>query len=231
MKKLKLGDMVKTSADHDTFEAVYSFGHWNATSQGDFLQIKTSTTSLELSKDHMLFVGGRSMPASMVKVGDKLDDDTVVEHIFNVVRKGAFAPFTSSGTILVNGIKASTYVSFQDSPVVKIGSFETPLTYQWAAHAFEFPHRLYCNYFCQCLTEEYNEHGISIWVAQPHKMGHWLLNQPNVVMVVLLTPVVGVLGLFSALEMLIGSPLLYASVVAVVWCLWVRASGKKLKQV
>jgi Mn2+/Fe2+ NRAMP family transporter len=68
-------------------------------------------------------------------------------------------------------------------------------------------------------------------VAQSHKMVHWLLNQPNVVMVVLLTPVVGVLGLFSALEMLIGSPLLYASVVAVVWCLWVRASGKKLKQV
>jgi hypothetical protein len=164
----------------------------------------------------------------MVKVGDKLDDDTVVEHIFIVVRKGAFAPFTPSGTILVNGIKASTYVSFQDSPVVKIGSFETPLTYQWAAHAFEFPHRLYCNYFSQCLTEEYNEHGISIWVAQPHKMGHWLLNQPNVVMVVLLAPVVGMLGLFSALEMLIGSPLLYTSVLTV-WCLWARASGKQLQ--
>ena len=65
MKKLKLGDMVKTSADHDTFEAVYSFGHWNATSQGDFLQIKTSTTNIELSKDHTLFVGRCSMPASM----------------------------------------------------------------------------------------------------------------------------------------------------------------------
>jgi hypothetical protein len=230
MKDLKLGDMVKTSADHDRFEPVYSFGHRDATSLGDFLQFKTATTTLEMSKDHMVFVSGRSIPARMVKVGDKFDDDAVVEMIFNVVRKGVFAPFTPSGTILVNGVKASTYISFQSSPVVKIGSFETPLTYQWVAHAFEFPHRFYCNYFCQCLNEEYNEHGISVWVAEPLKMGRWLLNQSSIMIAVLLTPAVGVLVLFSALEILIGSPMLYAGLVAI-WYLWARASGKKLKQV
>ena len=232
-KHLQLGDKVKTSSDPDIFEPVYSFGHRDANSFGEFVQITTASANLELSRDHMVFVsGGDSLPASRVKVGDKLDSGAVVERVTIVVRKGIYAPFTPSGTIMVNGIKASTYVAFQDSSVLKVGSLETPLSYQWMAHASQFPHRIYCHYFSPCLTENYNNEGISVWVARPLEIAQWVLKHSPVMLVALFIPLGGLLCIFYTLDMiLIGWPMVSASVALTAWYIWTRVLSKKLKQV
>lgn len=206
MKDLLLGDRVKTASG--AFEPVYSFGHYNPNTKAEFVQLKSSnkgSTTIELSKDHMLFVehSEAPIPAVAVKVGDVLrGDDGAVESIHHVVRKGVFSPFTPSGTILVNGVAASTFISLQEeSSVLKIG-FATPLTFQWLAHSLEAPHRIYCRLVGGCTTERYNKDGVSVWVAEPLVWTQWLLTQEPNAMGVLLVPTIIILGLVSGLELL-----------------------------
>lgn len=208
MKDLQLGDRVKTTLG--VFEPVYSFGHYNPNTKAEFVQLKSSnkgsTTTIELSKDHMLFVehSEAPIPAVAIKVGDVLRGAVVVESMHHVVRKGVFSPFTPSGTILVNGVAASTFISLQEeSSVLKIGSsFSTPLTFQWLAHSLEAPHRIYCRLVGDCTTEMYNKDGVSVWVAEPLVWTQWLLAQGPIVIVILLVPTIFVLGLFYGLELL-----------------------------
>jgi hypothetical protein len=212
MKDLKLGDEVLVEGN--IFSKVYSFGHRHETMTSEYLRIISDQSShpLEISPDHMVFLsGGRAVPASTLRVGDQFETSSVTGQrqtlvsIETVVREGAYAPFTYSGTILVDGFKASSYVSFQGSPFLKLGTFTTPLSYQWMAHASQLPHRLYCSYISSCTTEKYNDAGISSWVEYSHSMGHWLLKQNPLFLALLLIPVVAVLALFS----LIGSIVVY----------------------
>jgi len=173
MKELQIGDQVLVSAD--TYEPIYSFGHYHKTIETQFLKILTtsSMSPLEITKDHMLFVNGRPVPASLVKFGDQLslpDPGTTVtvEGIEAVSRKGAYAPFTPSGTIAVNGILASTFVAFQESEYLSIGGLRTPISFQWVAHTFETPHRTFCSFASTwCERELYSSTGISLWVYLP----------------------------------------------------------------
>jgi len=147
-----------------------------------------------MTDDHLLFVRGypHSIPASHVKVGDELNwlsDNTSnkssavnfvrVKEVRRVVRKGSYAPFTTSGTIVVNQVLASTFVGFQDSGVLKVGSYFTPLAWQTLAHVFESPHRLVCAtpllWTYWCVTESYSIEGISHWVYGPLTFTMWLL--------------------------------------------------------
>jgi len=104
MSDLKVGDMVRTLDGR--FDRVYSFGHYSPESRAEYLQIHAAGLKkpLELSADHMLFVKGSAVPASSVVVGDKLNlsaeglGSAEVQMIRTVVRSGAFAPFTMSGT-------------------------------------------------------------------------------------------------------------------------------------
>jgi hypothetical protein len=64
-----------------------------------------------------------------MEVGDRLvqvsGDSTEVTNISIVRRYGAFAPFTTSGKVAVNGVVTSCYVSLQDkSDVLVIGNIE-----------------------------------------------------------------------------------------------------------
>jgi hypothetical protein len=223
---LKIGDMIKTSATADIFEPIYSFGHWDPFADVEFMQITTTRTMLELSSDHMLFVGGCAIPSSMVRSGDILSDGSIVKSISTVIRRGVFAPFTPSGTILVNGIMTSCYVAFQDSPVVEINAFHTPLTYQWLAHSFEFPHRLRCYYFSTCHAANYDADGISIWVAQPQKLAHWLFSQCAVTLGMVLAPTLLILTLFSVLEVILTNACMMWTMLGV-WWIYSRISVSK----
>jgi hypothetical protein len=75
------------------------------------LRLNFFNCSLEISRDHMLLVRGKYVPASAVQVGDELESASgnvmIVEAINTVVRTGVYAPLTSSGTIIVSNIKAS----------------------------------------------------------------------------------------------------------------------------
>jgi Hint module/Calcium-binding EGF domain len=179
MKDLMLGDRVLVAVNK--YEPIYSFGHYDADITVKYLELRTASAKLEITNDHMVFIDNAgAFPASAVKVGDKLiltsGNVEVVEAIKSTIRKGAFVPLTASGTIVVNGVKASTFISFQkDSPVLMLGGVSTRLSYQWLLHTFELPHRVWCSYLGDCLTENYVD-GFSTWIYLPLKFANWLFN-------------------------------------------------------
>jgi len=186
MRDLKLGDRVQVS-DSNKYEPIYSFGHYSQDTVAEFLKITTagSRSSLELSANHMVVMNdGRTIPASMIQKGDLLQaavTDTAaakVVKIQKVQRKGVFAPFTPSGFIVVNGIVASNYIAYQESQYLTMNNIQTPFTYQWVAHAFNSIHRLAVP-FLFGIQETYTEQGISNWVAMPHRLMVWVLEQKS----------------------------------------------------
>ena len=86
--------------------------------------------------------------------------------------------------------------ALQDSETLKIAEIDTGLTFQFLAHTFERPHRLWCLHLSNCEEVQYTTEGISLWVDVPHKVARWFLDQNSVVMVVVALPL---LGLFAVL--------------------------------
>lgn len=221
MRELRIGDEVLTASDK--FEPVYSFGHYHQSLRASYLQISTNLTThrpLELSKDHMVFVQRNeqsiALPASALVVGDQVDTESgavaVVQKIKTVIRKGAFAPFTSSGTIIVNGIVASSFVSLQketESDKLVVGPWTIPLSHQWLAHSFESAHRLVCHHWkSYCPQEMYTPTGISLWVYAPLQMSQWMLRQNTFIFASTLLLCVTVLAIVLLVETLVLNPVM-----------------------
>jgi ABC-type phosphate transport system substrate-binding protein len=189
MKDLQIGDQVINA--NGKFDTVYSFGHYAPDIQAEFIQIHALGLSqpLEISKEHMIFkASGAAVPASAIAVGDRLQlYDGVkgeVKKILTVIRHGAYAPFTMSGTIVVNNVVTSSYVDLQNKVgFLIIGSYQTPLSMQFLAHMFQAPHRLACKISpIYCQKETYDESGISSWVAGPFALAEWAIRQNVVIM-------------------------------------------------
>jgi hypothetical protein len=145
-----LRDRVKVGPEQ--YARVFSLGHYDRSFSGEFIQIHATglTAPLEMTKDHMIFVQDNhsvssSIPASILKVGDKLllnsGDITEVTELSMVKSYGAYAPFTTSETIAVNGVIASSYISLLNFTVPGVSM-------HWIAHAFLAPRRLLCE-LCQ----------------------------------------------------------------------------------
>ena len=206
MAALEIGDKVLVSGNK--YEPVYSFGHRDAGVSAEYLEIHSDSTNdpLKLSRDHMILAGGEHwVPAAGLRVGGTLTKGdgsvVVVTKIQDVKRKGIFAPFTASGSIVVNGIVASNFIAFQVSEYLKIGEFATPFSFQWLAHTFESGHRLACSSgFVACDQETYTDSGVSHWVDTPHQVTRWLLQQHAAVTLILLVPLVLVFRFLSVLE-------------------------------
>jgi len=205
MADLALGDVVMVS--NKKYEPIYSFGHKDPDTLVAYLQIVTDHgQSLVISEGHMVVVdGGRKVPASVIKEGDMLlttaDELVAVKSIRSVVRKGAFAPFTDSGTIVVNDIIASNYIAYQRSEYLNIGGINTPLSFQWIAHTFNSMHRLLV--MGGFTHETYTAEGVSHWVDIPHKLFSWLLEQNSVIVAFFLIPAIAFFGVASIVETLI----------------------------
>lgn len=197
MKDLQIGDEVLTASGK--YEQVYSFGHRHESIQSEYIQFLPS--GLEISKEHMLMIsGGRFVPASMIQIGDELESmdgvTVTVESIETVVRSGAYAPFTASGTIMVNHVKASTYIAFQESDRLMVGGWKSPLTFQWLAHMSQSPHRIIVAVLglgSSGSEEVYTEVGMSTWISGSYAFAVWLLQQNMAIMSMVLIPAV-VLG-------------------------------------
>lgn len=93
-----------------------------------------------------------SIPASLVGVSDRVavgssGEMHSITKVGTTIAKGAYAPFTPSGRIMVNSVLASNYVSLlEDKAGVEIpftGNYEIPM--QWIAHTFKAPHRMLCS--------------------------------------------------------------------------------------
>ena len=206
LHEVKLGDEIMV--EKDIYEPIYSFGHYNREAQQTFVKVVTTKTTLEISADHMVFsVHKGFIPSSTVEVGDELIDfdgqATLVSKIESVVRQGVYAPFTPSGKLIVDGITVSSYVAFQDSAVLKLGgSIETPFSYHWMAHTFNFPHRFYCQYVVSCTEEQYTEDGVSTWVTVPFHVAMWIFRQNAVVMAFCMTVLIAGCSVLAVLEMM-----------------------------
>ena len=197
---LPVGDVIKV--DNAKYEPVYAFSHRSESIRREYLELGLAGgRSLEISDSHMVCVpGNKFVPASTIQVGDELVDgngsSTKVLSVKKIVRQGAYAPFTPAGTLVVNGVRASSFIALQDSETLKIAGIDTGLTFQFLAHTFERPHRLWCLHLSNCEEVQYTTEGISLWVDVPHKVARWFLDQNSVVMVVVALPL---LGLFAVL--------------------------------
>jgi hypothetical protein len=181
------------------------------------IYIDHTKQALEISSDHLLFVQRESdlisVPASTVEVGDSivvsmLDREVCqVERIESVTRVGAFAPFTVKGTIVVNGVVASSYVALQkDAEHFKIGDFVTPFTIQWLSHTFTAHRRMLCSVrFDLCKSETYDSDGISVWVVVPFRFSRWFLERSTVVQTVALFLFLVYAFLVSTMETVVSS--------------------------
>lgn len=189
MEDVGIGDMVDVGGGK--FSRVYSFGHRNIDTSTEYVQIffGDQVTALEMTNEHMVFVERMGpVPASMVTVGDKLvlGDGSVssVTQLSTVTRNGAYAPFTESGTLVVNNVLASSFISVKDqsSSLMQLGGIKIG-SLHWLAHAFEAPHRMVCRVSPSvCESETYTAEGISHWVNTPFAVSRWLVNQNNLVM-------------------------------------------------
>merc|ERR1711933_690798 len=112
---------------------------------------------LEMTGQHLVFVDGKTNPvrADSIKVGDLLQGEgsnAVVEKIEFVTRKGIYNPLTSSGTIQVNGITASNYISFQkeNNEYIELQGGIEIMSHHDAAHVAMTPYRFYCTTLAIC---------------------------------------------------------------------------------
>lgn len=173
MQDLELGDKILVYGGR--YEPIYSFGHNKYDVSEAYIQLTTETKYVELSKKHMILIDGeRMIPASTVKIGDKLQLSSgvleAVQTISRTIEKGAYAPFTASGTLVVNDVTTSSFIAYQDSESLWIGSFDTGVTHQFLARTFQSSHRIWCQYISACKKETYTLEGLSMWVAIPHKI-------------------------------------------------------------
>lgn len=133
-------------------------------------------------------------------MGDKLvlaDDEVKIVRAFRITQnQGAYAPFTASGIVIVNGVKASSFIAVQESETQKAAGIDTGLALQFLAYAFEMPHRMWFQYLSACTEEHYATEGISLSADPPHKLFRWFLAQHYIAMALLSFPL---LALFACL--------------------------------
>lgn len=248
MKDLAVGDSVLVGRDE--FQPVYAFAHKHATKATDFVQIHTDAKEdgpLELSGQHMLYVNGRASPvlANSVRFGDELrgadeGSNKRVTKVRSVHRAGVYAPLTPKGTIVVDGILASNYVSFQESSSsLELEGGYPILSQQQVAHMALSPFRMLCvgkpvgflARWCEIPNEEDKDK--PSYVAALLDLGHWLDGQPMAVQVFVLA----VLGLLfvpcRVVEGAFGASWVASSLLATAGCLAIYgATGRfgKLKK-
>lgn len=191
------------------YEPIYSFGHYSPDISTEFLEIQTENASLQLTKDHMVFTtSAKAIPAAKVNVGDELlggnGDKMTIQAIKSVTARGVYAPFTPSGKIAVEGIIASTYISFDPN----LSAFGIKVSSQWISHSFEFPHRLKCHYLGKCLEEEFNDTGISMRLSYPLRLWVWLLSMHGKSRSFFIDLCAALFILFNILEFAILNPLI-----------------------
>ena len=212
MSDLQIGDKVMAGDKYDT---VYSFGHYETEGAAEYLQVYAGeTVAAELSADHMIQVNGKFFPAAVIKAGDVLstvNGDVEVTNVETVDRDGAYAPFTYSGVINVNGVVASSYVNLQsDSDAFMVGAFRT-FSMQAIAHLTQAPHRIVCALnFATCKAETYDG-GVSTWVAAELEASEWLFAQSGWVMAAAFGPILAAISIAGAIEFAIKNPALVAA--------------------
>lgn len=114
MEKLQLGDIVRVA--DGGFSPVFMFTHKLSDVKHAMVQLKTSSgASLTLTHGHYVISSGVMRTAGTVQVGDELvlanGETSAVTSTTTVQGTGLYNPQTVSGTIVVDGVVASTYTT------------------------------------------------------------------------------------------------------------------------
>ena len=172
MSNLEIGDEILTGNSQQEYLPVYAFGHHSKHAKAKFYQIATikDETPLEMTGEHLVFVQGKVNPvrADSVQVGDILlgndGSGAAVSAVSMVEKMGLYAPLTASGSLLVNGVVASSYVALQDTDKeylqISGGSQINVLSHNTFAHLFMTPFRLLCMGVSDNLCQAYDLDGI-----------------------------------------------------------------------
>jgi len=209
MKKLQLGARVLTQSG--TYEPVYAFGHKNPTKTAEFLQLQTAASSLEMTGGHLVFLEGKTNPvrADSIKVGDVLQGENAkVTKIGSVQRDGVYSPLTPSGTVVVDGIVASSYISLQkdSNEFVELqGGFSTFMSFHDGIHMVLSPYRMFCMGVSSSLGNAYTEDGIPVFASYGMDLAKWANNQNVVVQFFLFLAVGALAGAFMFVENTFGA--------------------------
>lgn len=225
MKDLAVGDIVEVAGGK--FSQVYSFGHYDDHAQTKFLSIESELDRpLIITANHLVFVAGSAIPASMVVVGDKLDVangiSTTVKKISTIRANGAYAPFTMDGTIVVDSVIASSYISLQpDSVDLILGGLKTILNWHNVAHFSLSPQRVLGRLCPHCYNaSSYNKDGIQTFIEIPYAFAKWVVAEKNTaIVVVAILPALIFALLATTLEVCLLNPvvLLFALLLAILF--------------
>ena len=173
MSNLEIGDAILTGISKQEHSPVYAFGHHSKNAKATFYQITTTKdgSPLEMTGEHLVFVQGKVNPvrADSVQIGDILlgnsGSGAAVSAVSMVEKKGLYAPLTASGSLLVNGVVASSYVALQDadkeySQITGGGSQINVLSHNAFAHLYMTPFRFLCMGVSEKLCQHYDSEGI-----------------------------------------------------------------------
>jgi len=235
MKDLQVGDQVLTET---SYQPVYAFGHLKPAQQAEFLQFTSSnkmSKPVELTEDHLVFIHGKDHPvrAGSVKVGDILKavaaSDTSsheVTTITKITRKGLYAPFTPGGTIVVNDVLASSYVSVQgkESDFVEVGGGMKIMSEHDWVHMGVSPMRLLCHRLSSKICEHYDEEGIPYYASFAIKVNQWSRRQHPVVHALLVFSVIVLTGACFLAEKAVDAFMLHGTLLVMVAAFaWAKA--------
>ena len=252
MKDLKVGDKILTAKNH--YETVYAFGHYQPNQKADFLRIETDQkNSLEITADHLVYREGNRYPvnAASIQVGDRLPSlDSIiaadsninnnmqtVTKISSVVRTGIYAPLTTSGTFLANGVKVSSYAALQrkrseNDETSEYAHFQDGTKFMpqhLGIHLVLTPYRWYCLTVQVC--DSYNDNGMPEHVGKGIDVLQWMDQQTTFFQVVLFVPALLVFCGMAALEYMafhcFGLLLLVTTVAALLAARWTSACWKR----
>jgi len=215
MKDLKIGDSVL--AANNQYQSVYGFAHKIPDAlDKEYVEIKTAKDEqpLYISQNHLIFLAGEAapVPAGSLRVGDVLVDSdnqqVTVDDVHIVLKKGVYAPLTADGTIVVNGVKASNYVTLNDHGKKFLDITNAmSLSHHTVSHLFMAPLRLMCmgvsGKFCEYSTQE---EGLNLWSYYGRSLAQWIEQQDNVLFrVALMSTIMTFLASAVAVESVIGA--------------------------
>jgi len=183
MTDLAIGDHILTGSGE--YEEVYVFGHQHATKDATFFQIHSSKQKnpLEVTGEHLIFLHGESSPvrAASVQIGDvlhTLNGGSAVTNIKTVQRKGIYAPLTVGGTLVVDGVVASSYVTFRS---IKEGKSHLVSDHEIIHFALS-PYRLLCQGVSShfCADQSYsNEDGMPYYAHYGLELLAWIFDSSD----------------------------------------------------
>jgi hypothetical protein len=207
MKDLQVGQKILTG--NGDYQPVYAFGHYKVDEPATFLQLHTSEATLEMTGQHLVFLEDKSNPvrADSVKVGDLLSGSSAVTKISTVNREGINTPFTKDGTLVVDGIVASSYISLQDNAeeFVALGGNPTFISQHDYVHMGLSPFRLMCMGISSSLCSSYDKDGIPYYAAFAIKVNQWAHEQNMFVEAMTLAVVTVLCGICLMLENTLGA--------------------------